>query len=339
MTVSSQHVSGPSREAKRSSTTTVLASSLLRNAGAEGSPRDKLLTFTDNRQDASLQAGHFNDFVHVSLLRSALHAALTQHRELTFDRVSTEVVDHCGLLLRDVARNIDIDAASSAAQDVWRVFTDLTEYRLYEDLRRGWRVVQPNLENVGLLRIGYRGLESLCKDDRAWQSMPQLGAMASADRERIVRPFLDQFRRKLAISCRCLQEQFQPQLRRRAEQMLNEFWGLDPEVFELRSAEKFAVPGQSTRPVEGYSLGERSTLGRFLIGEVGLTSGEYPQFLSDFLSLLGGQGLLDRKTVDDHQVTSRSSCGTSSPANCSTRAPWAAPVTSLPPLPQTAGCS
>ena len=50
-----------------------LASALRR---PEPSPRDKLLTFTDNRQDASLQAGHFNDFVHVSLLRSALNAAL-----------------------------------------------------------------------------------------------------------------------------------------------------------------------------------------------------------------------------------------------------------------------
>src|SRR5262249_50675920 len=50
----------------RSSATTVLASSLLRHTGYEGGPRDKLLSFTDNRQDASLQAGHFNDFVHVS---------------------------------------------------------------------------------------------------------------------------------------------------------------------------------------------------------------------------------------------------------------------------------
>jgi hypothetical protein len=36
----------------------------------------KMLSFTDNRQDASLQAGHFNDFVEVSLLRSALYKAV-----------------------------------------------------------------------------------------------------------------------------------------------------------------------------------------------------------------------------------------------------------------------
>ena len=58
----------------RSSATTVLATSLLRHSGRSGATHDKLLSFTDNRQDASLQSGHFNDFVHVSLLRAALHA-------------------------------------------------------------------------------------------------------------------------------------------------------------------------------------------------------------------------------------------------------------------------
>jgi len=36
----------------------------------------KLLSFTDNRQDASLQAGHFNDFVEISLLRAGLFRAV-----------------------------------------------------------------------------------------------------------------------------------------------------------------------------------------------------------------------------------------------------------------------
>ncbi|MGC8991641.1 MAG: hypothetical protein ACP5MD_16110, partial [Verrucomicrobiia bacterium] len=79
----------------RTSATTALATSLLRRAASLAAPPsgdsnareqakagtgnpnlDKLLTFTDNRQGASLQAGHFNDFIHVSLLRCALHAAL-----------------------------------------------------------------------------------------------------------------------------------------------------------------------------------------------------------------------------------------------------------------------
>ena len=62
----------------RSTATTILAVRSLielqrdRNLATEAR---KLLSFTDNRQDASLQAGHFNDFVQVALLRSALYRA------------------------------------------------------------------------------------------------------------------------------------------------------------------------------------------------------------------------------------------------------------------------
>src|SRR3546814_20846287 len=48
------------------------------NTARSGVPEDKrkLLGFTDNRQDAALQAGHFNDFLFISLLRAATLAAV-----------------------------------------------------------------------------------------------------------------------------------------------------------------------------------------------------------------------------------------------------------------------
>lgn len=211
-----------SSEARTSATTVLAASLLRRSAGVEGA-RDKLLTFADNRQDASLQSGHFNDFIHVSLLRCAWHAALQRDNELTFDRVAEAVVAASGLKVCSVAKNPELDPTSPAAADVMRVFVELTEYCIYEDLRRGWRVVQPNLENVGLLRVGYRGLETLCADNARWQFHPAIATLAAPDRERLVRAFLDQFRRKLAIACRCLEETKQDQIRSRAEQDLNEF--------------------------------------------------------------------------------------------------------------------
>jgi ATP-dependent helicase YprA (DUF1998 family)/very-short-patch-repair endonuclease len=286
----------------RTSATTVLATSLLRRAAGMEGARDKLLSFTDNRQDASLQSGHFNDFIHVSLLRCALHAALLRDNELTFDRVAETVVAASGLNVRSVAKNAELDPASPAAADVMRVFVELTEYRLYEDLRRGWRVVQPNLENVGLLRIGYRGLEAMCEDNARWQFHPSVTGLAPTDRLRLVRTFLDQFRRKLAIAARCLQETNQQQIRRRSEQNLNEFWGLDETGAELRTANRFVREGQSQRIPEGFSLGERSKLGRYLAGELGLDAAAYDAFLDGFLPLLVGQGLLRRlDPLDDHQ--------------------------------------
>lgn len=286
----------------RSSATTVLASSLLRHAGRMEIGRDKLLSFTDNRQDASLQAGHFNDFVHTSLLRCALYAALQKERTFTFDRVATEVTTCCGLSIRDIARNSDLDPDSPAARDVWRAFTELTEYRLYEDLRRSWRVVQPNLEQVGLLRITYRGLEELCAEDRHWKFHSSVESLSPIERETLVRTILDHFRRKLAIATRCLEETTQQQIRRRAEQHLSEFWGLDPEINELRTANRFVVLGDSPRLVDGYSLGRRSALGRFLRRTLGITTADYDGFLDAFVVLLLGQGFLARlNPIEDHQ--------------------------------------
>lgn len=286
----------------RSSATTVLATSLLRHASGGGGPRDKLLTFTDNRQDASLQAGHFNDFVHVSLVRACLVAALRKEPELTFDRVAPAVMAACPLTLRDVARNPDLDSSSAAGAEVLKTFEELTDYRLYEDLRRGWRFVQPNLENVGLLRIGYRGLDALCADQGRWTFCPAAAVMSPADRAEVVRRVLDLFRRKRAISCKSFRRQAQQQLTRRAEQHLNDFWGLDSEGGELREAERFVRFGTSSQTAEGFSLGNRSAVGKLLKEKFGLDAKTYDPALDGFLDALVAHGLLTRlPLVGDHQ--------------------------------------
>jgi len=287
----------------RSSATTVMAVSLLRQAARTGAAQDKLLTFTDNRQDASLQAGHFNDFVHVVLLRAALYSALQEIGELRFDDVAPAAVKASGLTIRDIARNPELHPDSAAAQDVWKTFTELTEYRLYEDLRRGWRVVHPNLEEVGLLRIEYRGLDELCGDDEKWQFHPSVAGLSPEERMHLVRAVLNHFRRKLAINAKVLQETFQQQLRRRAEQHLNDFWGLDPDVDELRTARSFVRLGHSSRSVEDFSLSAQSTIGRFLRSRLNIDGNAYNRVLDALLGLLVAHGLLARlDPVDDHQL-------------------------------------
>ena len=66
----------------RSSAMSLITASIVRTLRTwEGDLDDKarkLLAFVDNRQDASLQAGHFNDFVQVTQLRGALYRALEQ---------------------------------------------------------------------------------------------------------------------------------------------------------------------------------------------------------------------------------------------------------------------
>ena len=284
----------------RSSATTVLAMSLLRRTADEEAGRSKLLTFTDNRQDASLQAGHFNDFVHVGLLRSALHAAVVEAGELAFDEVVDAVVAKCGLGLRDIAGNSELRPDSAAARDVWQAFADVTEYRIYEDLRGGWRIAQPNLEQVGLLRLDYRGLDELATDDARWAFHPAATACSASKRDEVLRAVLDQLRRKFAIARPCLRESAQQQMRRRAEQHLNEFWGFDPEAAALRTANRFVRLRTSTWNPNGFSLTERSAIGRFLRRCFRLASEDYGPFLDALLTLLVGDGLLVRSTDRGH---------------------------------------
>jgi ATP-dependent helicase YprA (DUF1998 family) len=62
----------------RSTATTILATSAVTGLKREETiPANarKLLSFTDNRQDASLQSGHLNDFIEVGLLRGAIYRA------------------------------------------------------------------------------------------------------------------------------------------------------------------------------------------------------------------------------------------------------------------------
>lgn len=72
-------LAGLSGEGRSSATTQLVATALeWMNGDNSGVPAEKrkLLGFTDNRQDAALQAGHFNDFLFVSLLRGAILRAV-----------------------------------------------------------------------------------------------------------------------------------------------------------------------------------------------------------------------------------------------------------------------
>ncbi len=287
----------------RSSATTILATALLRHAKSSNILRPKLLTFTDNRQDASLQAGHFNDFIQVAVLRAALYQALKEKKTLSFEELASKVVEKMGLSLKDVARNRELDPESTRAQDVWQTFKELTEYRLYEDLRRGWRVIQPNLEDVGLLRIEYKGLKELARRDEAFLELPFLADRNAPERENILRAILDYFRKKLAIKARVLQREFQNKLRKRAENHLNEFWGLDPDQLTLRIAPFGIRPGKGRLPKgANFKLTSRTLLGRYLQRTFDLyTTKEVEEIIDLLLTLLVRQGFLFEENYEDHR--------------------------------------
>lgn len=276
----------------RSTATTLLSVSAILNAAGAGikESAQKLLSFTDNRQDASLQAGHFNDFVQVSFLRAAIYAALEAHGRLGHDTIAGAVMERMNLTLAAVARNPNLDPHTGRARDVWRAFRDLVEYQIYVDLRRGWRVTQPNLEQCGLLQLDYQGLEDLCAADGPWESVDALHRLPAANRLSLVRAVLDHLRKKLAITATVLDEQEQMQLRRGFETQLSPPWLSQTE--RMSAAQRFLISPGGAKKVRGLSLGDRSLVGRLLRRELNLSAEEYNTLIRSLMELLNRQGLV-----------------------------------------------
>lgn len=256
----------------------------------------KLLSFTDNRQDASLQAGHFNDFVQVALLRSALYQALSQQGELHFQNIAQAVIEALDVELDGVARQTGLDPHSRQGIETRNSFHDVVEYRLYEDLRRGWRVVQPNMEQCGLLELSYKGLDELIQREDMWQGIPFLSGFTPAVRLEIISTLLDEMRRQLTIDVDCLKENKQQELKRRAADYLNKNWAFD-ELERLRYASVFVRPGVERAPGD-FSLSTRSVFGRWLKGylrhqaAVDLDTDTYERVVNGILDALARFGLL-----------------------------------------------
>lgn len=177
----------------RSSATTVLTLALLRQHFAEpldpGSSYDprKLLGFTDNRQDAALQAGHFNDFLYLLLIRSGLVAALKKKAgPLMAGDLGVEVFNALGFDTEDseiVSEYlVEPDLFGLAKEEARRAARFVIGYRLLRDLRRGWRFNNPNLRQLDLLRIGYPGLEDFTAHERAFGADKQPDRLSDAAR-------------------------------------------------------------------------------------------------------------------------------------------------------------
>ena len=118
----------------RSTATTILSLSIVRMLKKDASLQEhakKLLSFTDNRQDASLQAGHFNDFVEVSLLRSALYkAALATGSEgVSYDELALRIFKALDLPLELYAREPGVQFAQKADTD--KAMRNVIGYRIY----------------------------------------------------------------------------------------------------------------------------------------------------------------------------------------------------------------
>ena len=251
----------------RSTATTVLSLSVVGRLRADATlPAEarKLLSFTDNRQDASLQAGHFNDFVQVALLRSALWRATTSAGGdgLTHDRLPQAVFDALALPFERYAAQPD--AEFYARRNTERTMRQVLAHRVYLDLRRGWRLTAPNLEQCGLLRIDYESLNELSAEEALWATSHTALATATVGTlAEVCRVLLDFCRRELAIRTEFLDERELEALGSRARQHISGVWELDDGT--PKSASAVAPRARRRNDFGGHTyLSSRGGFGRYL---------------------------------------------------------------------------
>lgn len=238
----------------RSSATTLLVSSVLRWMNGQDASvpveRRKLLGFTDNRQDAALQAGHFNDFLFVTLLRAATLAAVRKAgaEGLAPDEFGLRVMQALGFTMHNKGRRIewmqDPDAKGVGPSDAERVLAQVLTHRVWIDQRRGWRFTNPNLEELGLVRADYLSLDDLAADGSAFEGGPDVLRHAAPEaRRQALYVVLEAMRKGLAVHVEALDGTAADALRNRSRGALREPWAFQSqEVLRTAAALMVAAP-------------------------------------------------------------------------------------------------
>ncbi|PAW70199.1 MAG: DEAD/DEAH box helicase [Opitutia bacterium Tous-C5TDCM] len=219
----------------RSSATTILTLSILRQlfANQAGNPElpdyRKLLGFTDNRQDAALQAGHFNDFIFLLLLRAGLLGGLKQNGgSLTDENLADAVFNSLGFggsdpgVLAEYLR--DPGLLGLALKEAQKTLRFVIGYRLIRDLRKGWRYNNPNLDQLKLLNVGYDGLDEFCRHEASFKDQPVLARLTPGERAELARLVFGELTRNLCIESRYLDGQEHESIKGKIYNYLSERW-------------------------------------------------------------------------------------------------------------------
>ncbi|MEO6098591.1 MAG: DEAD/DEAH box helicase [Fibrobacteria bacterium] len=263
----------------RSSATTILTLSILRHLFSMKSlPPDvpdprKLLGFSDNRQDAALQSGHFNDFVFLITLRSALMSALkTSGGNLDEENITDAVFK--AMLFHKEDQGILSEYLKTprlkglARQEAQRTVRFIIGYRLIRDLRKGWRFNNPNLEQLRLVKIDFKDLAAFCEEPGNFSDEANvLKRLQPAHREALCRIVFGEMCRNLSIASRFLDSAIQESQKSAAYGKLTEKWNFaaDEQLQTTRYLIFGKRPEQRGRPREDvWSGGAQSRLAKLV---------------------------------------------------------------------------
>ena len=302
----------------RSSATTLLISTALEwmNGDDSGVPQEKrkLLGFTDNRQDAALQAGHFNDFLFVSLLRGAILRAVLDAGDdgMTEDEFGLRVLKALGFTASNkdarVHWMLDPEAGAVVREDAQRALAKVLAHRVWTDLRRGWRYTNPSLSVLNLIDVEFVGLNDIAEDTVSLSAiLPDLGALDVDQRRNVLREVLDAMLEGLAVSSEALDLTVLDTVAQKSRNLLRSPWAIDQkETPRSRTTMFLQAPGKDRVGLREEQTiiraGHNSRIGRrvnrkSVIGTK-LKKDDYLAFITGIMELLAREGLVSLVEIE-----------------------------------------
>ncbi|MDD2340370.1 MAG: DEAD/DEAH box helicase [Methanosarcina sp.] len=182
----------------RSTATDVLVSNMLNTL-----PKDekKVIAFSDNRQDTALQAAHMNNIQKRIHFRRGVYHALEEASE------PVDLLDMGELIFDTFKKHKAMPVyAKTKEKSMGRSGKEDSLYREYLQLNSILELgsprqkTQPNLEDVGLLKVTYRLINDIAANHEYWVDYPDLLKLDDETREDYLSGFLDIMRYNTAIA-------------------------------------------------------------------------------------------------------------------------------------------
>lgn len=302
----------------RSSATTLLVSTALEwmNGRNSGVPKEKrkLLGFTDNRQDAALQAGHFNDFLFVSLLRGAILRAVLDAGDdgIAEDEFGLRVVKALGFTAANKDARIhwmlDPEAGAVVREDAQRSLAKVLAHRLWTDLRRGWRYTNPSLTVLQLIDVTFVGLDEIAEDrDRLSAILPDFGNLDVPTRKALLKLVLGAMLEGMAVGTEALDLTVLDTIAQKSRNLLRVPWAIDAkETPRSRTTLFLQAPGKDRVGLREEQTivraGHNSRIGRLINRKsvIGMKLGkdDYLAVMTGLMELLAREGLVSRVDIE-----------------------------------------
>ncbi len=281
----------------RSTATTVLSYEdiiLMQKLGVEEQDR-KVMTFVDARQDAALQAGHFNDFIRIGKIRSAIWNSIKDTND-TIDstKIARLVFENLHLSFDDFSKRDGL--RGRRADEVKEHMIQYLSTIIYDDLAGNWTVIMPNLEDCALLKIDYKYLHDEItgeNDSERLYDVPELEGLDDNQKEEFIIQILDYLRHKLCIYSSERTEQIVKDIMKATKENLKKPWTLDDNDTISAYHELFITRPNRRNTYNLESGGYRSKLATFVkdylssnAGRIIQNENEYVEYMKSLFNVL-----------------------------------------------------